>query len=268
MKSWRADWPGLLTKVSTQAKALFTQSVAPIGQRDLAPPRAYVVHALTYPMEPRVHQPLVHETGFLGAAWGINRFQPGSTGVTAEVYRRIAKLFWGSEQAADVTSYEGKALAAKKIQDRTYLKDSLGLCDWAWPFMYSIVTPDHLGDPEGEANLFEAVTGRPREELPVDAERIFLQQRIILLREGRTVPQNDFPLEYNFTEPLKTNSRGDPMLVPGPGEEPVNAAGNMLDRAKFTQMLLEYYRLRGWDEQGLPLKTTLKKLGFGENELI
>jgi aldehyde:ferredoxin oxidoreductase len=254
-------------KVSKEAKALFTHAVAPIGQRDLSPPRAYVVHALTYPMEPRVHQPLIHETGFLGAAWGMNRFQPGSTGVTPAVYRQISRLFWGSEEAGDVSSYSGKALAAKKIQDRTYLKDSLGLCDWAWPINYSLSTPDHVGDPTLEARLFAAVTGLSEDILSDCAERIFMQQRAILLREGRKSPESDYPLEYNFTEPLQTNARGDPMLVPGPGDEPINAAGNKLDKAKFTAMLKEYYQLRGWDtETGLPLQETLARLGLEDVE--
>ena len=250
-------------KVPAKAKELFSHSVAPIGQFDLVPPRAYVVHSLTYPMEPRAHQPLIHETGFLGAALGFERMQPGSTGVTPSVYRKIAKMFWGSEAAADVSSYAGKALAASLIQNRTYLKDSLGLCDWAWPINYSLTTPDHLGDPTLEAKLFTAVTGLPGEILESAAERIFQQQRLILLREGRQLPQADYPPEYNFTEPLKTNSRGDPMLVPGPTDESVNASGYTLDKLKFTQMLKEYYRLRGWDENtGLPLRETLVNLGL------
>lgn len=252
-------------KIPEKARELYPRSIAPIGQRDLAPPRAYIVHSLTYPMEPRTHQPLIHETGFLGAAWMANRMQPGSTGVTSRVYRQIAKIFWGSEEAADASSYQGKALAAKMIQDRVYLKDSLGLCDWAWPISYSIAKPDHIGDPTLEARFFTAVTGLPGEILQQCASRIFNQQRTILLREGRKVPESDYPLEYNFTEPLEGNGRGDPLLVPGPGDEPVNAVGNRLDKARFIAMLKEYYRLRGWDaETGLPLRETLAKLGLEE----
>jgi aldehyde:ferredoxin oxidoreductase len=250
-------------KVPAAARALFGPAVAPIGQRDLVPPRAYVVHALTYPMEPRVHQPLIHETGFLGAALTFERMQPGSTGVTPQVYKKIARLFWGSTEAADVSSYAGKALAAKMIQNRTYLKDSLGLCDWAWPVNYSLSTPDHIGDPTLESKLFTAVTGLPGDLLESAAERIFNLQRLILLREGRLSPQADYPPEYNFTEPLRTSNRGDPLLVPGPADEAVNAAGHMLDKAQFTAMLKEYYRLRGWDQNsGLPLKETLDRLGL------
>ncbi len=57
---------------------------------------------------------------------------------------------------------QGKALAARNIQNRTYLKDSLCLCDLAYPITYSLATPDHVGDPTLEGKLFQAVTGHRR----------------------------------------------------------------------------------------------------------
>jgi aldehyde:ferredoxin oxidoreductase len=250
-------------RVTPPARQLFGNSIAPIGQNDLAPPRAIVVHALLYPMEPRVHQPLIHETSFVRAAWAVNRMQPGTTPVTNSVFHAIAKAFWGSEAAGDLSSYEGKALAAKNIQNRTYLKDSLGLCDFGWPICYSFNSPDGVGDPELEGRLFSVVTGLPIEQLGLCAERISIQQRAILLREGRKIPEADYPPEFNFTQPLQTDSRGQPVMVPGPGDEIVAASGKMLDREKFTNMLKEYYRLREWDEEtGLPKPETLESLGL------
>jgi aldehyde:ferredoxin oxidoreductase len=247
--------------VPNKVRKLFGNAIAPIGQNDLAPPRAIVAHALLYPMEPRVHQPLIHEISFVRAAWAINRMQPGATPVTNRVFHAIAKAFWGSEAAGDLSSYEGKALAAKNIQNRTYLKDSLGLCDFGWPISYSFNSPDGIGDPELEARLFSAVTGVAGEGLVACAERISNQQRAILLREGRKIPEADYPLEFNFTQPLQTDSRGQPVSVPGPGDEVVAASGKTLDRDKFTGMLKEYYCLRGWDEAtGLPRPETLHKL--------
>jgi aldehyde:ferredoxin oxidoreductase len=38
--------------------------------------------------------------------------------------------------------------------------------------------------------------------------------------------------------------------------------GAKLDRAKYEVMLRMYYRKRGWDERGIPTKTTLKRLGL------
>ena len=252
-------------KVSATAGKLLSNAVAPIGQNDVAPPRAIVAHGLLYPMEPRVHQPLIHEIGFVRAAWAINRFQPGATPVTNSVFHAIARTFWGSEAAGDLSSYDGKALAARNIQNRTYLKDSLGLCDSGWPICYSFNSPDGVGDPELETRLFSAVTGVAGDELVGCAERICTQQRAILLREGRKIPEADYPLEFNFTQPLQTDSHGQPVIVPGPGDEVVSASGKMLDRGKFTSMLKEYYRLRGWDEAtGLPQPETLHRLDLDD----
>ncbi len=252
-------------KVSDKARAMFSHSIAPIGQYDLVPPRAMIAHALIYPMEPRVHQPIIHEIAFVNLAWSLNQSDPSLTPITTKVFHDIARAFWGSDEAGDLSGYEGKALAAKKIQNRTYIKDSLGLCDFAWPITYSFSTPDHLGDPDLEAKIFNAVTGIAGEEIDRYAERICNLQRAILVREGRGVPEADFPPEYNFTEPLQTNVHGQPVMVPGPGEEAIDATGKTLDRDKFISMLKEYYRLRGWDEEtGLPRAETLVTLGLDD----
>ena len=187
---------------------------------------------------------------------------PDMSPITSEVFRRIAKAFWGSDAAADVSSYEGKALAAVKIQNRAYIEDSLGLCDSGWPIVYSFSKPDPVGDPDLEAKIFTAVTGVEGKEIDRYAERIVNVQRMIMIREGRKLPDDDFPLEFQFTEPLKATR---PLLVPGPGDEPVNAAGKVLDRDKFTDLLREYYYLRGWDKNtGIPLPETLSVLGMAD----
>ena len=249
-------------KVPEQARVLLSRFVAPVGMHDMFPPRVYVVNSLIYPMEPRIHHNILHEIGFMIAAWAANQAEPGITPVTTELFRRIAGLFWGSEEAADVTSYAGKALAAQKIQDRTYLKDSLGFCDFNYPIMYSFSTPNHLGDPQLEAKIFSAVTGVDGDELDVYAERITNLQRMIMIREGLEVPQADFPPDYNFTEPLDSIPNSVLEMVPGPEDEPVSIKGTILDKDKFKGMLKEYYHLRGWDEKtGRPQPETLKVLG-------
>ena len=251
--------------VSDGARALFVNSIAPIGQYDGAPPRAFIAHALLYPFETRMHPIAVHEMGYLRMPWAMHQSDPKSSPVSPESFLKIAKLFWGSEAAADQTTYEGKALAARNIQNRTYLRDSLGLCDYIWPITYSLTQPDGVGDPNLEGSLFTAVTGVVSSELDVSAERIFNLQRLIRVREGHRVPQDDYPPEYNFTEPLLSGVHGDKMIMPGPGAQPVDMTGNMLDRDKFKAMLREYYRLRGWDEKtGLPSKKTLVALGMDE----
>lgn len=248
-------------KLAQKARAILDPMVQPIGELDVNMPRSSVVHALLDPMEPRMSRPIIH-AGFARAGWMFNLMDPESSPVTIDVLRKIARVFWGSAEAADVSSYEGKALAAVKIQNRTYAEDSLGLCDFGWPLAYSFSKPDGVGDPDLEGKIFTAVTGLDGENIDQCVERLVLVQRAIQVREGRKVPEDDFPLEVNFTEPLKPMG---PMMVPGPGDEPVSVAGKVLDRDKFTGMLKEYYRLRGWDEEtGLPLKETLAALGLND----
>ncbi len=251
--------------VSEKARAMLSPTIIAIGHHDEYPPRAFVAHALLYSMEPRMHAPTLHEIFLAWVPWNLHLTQPDVSPITSQVFRAIAKAFWGSEEAAYLPRYEGKALAAKKIQNRTYIKDSLGLCDFAWPITYSFNTPDYVGDPDLEAKIFSAVTGIDGTELGRYAERIFTLQRAILLREGWKIPETDFPPDYNFTEPLATDYFGRKMIGPGPGEEIIDATGNILDRDKFTTMLKEYYRLRGWDQEtGLPHPETLTALGLDD----
>lgn len=250
-------------KVPEKARALFPYNVAPIGTHDGVPPRAFLAHALLYPFEPRMHPIDVHEMGYVRMPWSMYQEDPKSSPVSPEAFLKIARLYWGSEAAADQTTYEGKALAARNIQNRTYLRDSLGLCDFIWPITYSLTTDDGVGDPELVGRIFNAVTGIPASELATYAERIFNLQRLIRLREGHRVPEDDYPPEYNFTEPLGLGVHGAKMILPGPGARPADMTGNKLDRDKFAGMLQEFYRLRGWDEKtGIPTRETLANLGM------
>jgi len=242
-----------MEQLPEKARAMLGPGVLPIGENDVNLPRSSVVHAILDTMEPRMSRPLVHG-GFARAAWMANQMNPGINPITTEVFRRIAEAFWGSAAAADLLSYEGKALAAVKIQNRTYTEDSLGLCDFAWPLIYSFSKPDPVGDPDLEYEIFNAVTGVSGDEIDRCTERVANVQRLIMIREGRKVPEDDYPPEINFTEPLK---------VAGPVK--VSAAGKVLDRDKFAEMLREYYRLRGWDEAtGVPEAETLLRQGLDD----
>jgi aldehyde:ferredoxin oxidoreductase len=37
--------------------------------------------------------------------------------------------------------------------------------------------------------------------------------------------------------------------------------GRVIDREEFLKTLDEYYRMRGWDDKGVPTEGTLKRLG-------
>jgi aldehyde:ferredoxin oxidoreductase len=85
-------------------------------------------------------------------------------------------------------------------------------------------------------------------DLNVVADRIYTLIRCFWVREfGKNwTREMDVPPKRWFEEPL----------TKGPMK------GAKLDRAKYNVMLSKYYQKRGWNEQGIPTKTTLKKLGL------
>ena len=254
-------------RLGEEARALFTEHMAGVGLTGAYAPREYITTALLYAMEPRQPIAMLHELSYIIARWLLHLIRPDLSPTTAEVYRAAATQFWGNDKAWDLTTYEGKALAAVMIQDRTIVKDSLVLCDCAWPIMDSFNTPDHVGDPTLESRLFSAVTGIETDEpgLRAYGERVFNQQRAILLREGWKAKEFDVPAEYNFTDPVESDLLNPHLIVPGPTEEPVGIRGTVLDRKKFEEMREEFYRLRGWDpETGLQKKETLERLRLAD----
>ena len=245
-------------QVNESAKKLIPYFVAPVGIGAADSGRRNRAHAILSVFEPRASRPLQHEIDWLMWRWRANQATPEHSQVTYEVVRSIAEQFWGSAEAAKLSTYKGKANAAKRTQNRVCLKDSLGLCDFAWPIMDSMNTFDYVGDPNLEAEIFQAVTGVDGKQLELFAERIFNQQRAIMVSEGRQAPEEDRPPEYNFTVPTETEN-----FVPGHDGKPVSTLGSLLDEGKFKEMIGEYYQLRGWEQtSGLPYRKTLVDLGI------
>jgi len=85
-------------------------------------------------------------------------------------------------------------------------------------------------------------------DLNIIADRIFNLTRAFWVREyGKDWGKEmDVPPGRWFEEPL----------TKGP------LKGAKLDKTKYEVMLQRYYHKRGWDERGIPTKTTLKKLGL------
>jgi aldehyde:ferredoxin oxidoreductase len=188
--------------------------------------------------------------------------------VSTEVLRKIGEKFWGSEKAVDFSTYEGKALAAVKIQNREFLKESLIMCDFAWPVFDDVSTGDCVGDPTLDSQFLSAVTGREIDEKRLNhiGERIFTLNRAVLLREGRKGREDDYLPEFQFVEreePIgdRFGLHNPELLLPGKGDEIISRKGKAVDREKFEQLKDEYYQLRGWDAPtGLLKKETLKRL--------
>jgi aldehyde:ferredoxin oxidoreductase len=249
------------------ARELLTDYITDSGHFALIEnPRMYISTGLLYAMEPRQPMSQLNEMGSLNL-WLMWVYKQDGAFVSNDVFRAIGRRILGSEEAVDFTTYEGKALAAKMIQDRDCVNNSLILCSYLFPIMFSGNTADHVGDPSIESKLLSAVTGREVDEdgLYRIGERIFNVQRAILAREGHSGREHDKISEYNFTKPLKFDLHNPELLSPGKGDEVVSKKGAVLDREKFEQLKDEYYALRGWDvDTGLQTRAGLEELGLGD----
>ena len=237
------------------------------GQTFPYSPAMYITTGLLYMIEPRQPIQELHEISDLVTLWLAWVRNKEHAYLSSDVIRSIAKKFWGSEMGADFSTYEGKALAARLIQDRQYAKESLILCDFSWPITHVRYSEDHVGDPTLESKVVTAVTGKEMDEkgLYQIGERIFNLQRAILIREGCKGRESDTLPEVCYTKPLTSEARNPECLVPGKGGDVISKKGAVFNRKDFETMKDEYYELRGWDRAtGLPKKGTLEELGLQE----
>ncbi|MDI6894930.1 MAG: aldehyde ferredoxin oxidoreductase family protein [Bacillota bacterium] len=149
---------------------------------------------------------------------------------------------------------EGKAEAAAVLEQRKLVMDSLVICD-----MMGVV-PEHaeavsaltgmVVTPVVNArwpSLMEEFIVRIGNRTSHVAKKHTMTARAFNVREGFTRKDDTLP-ERVFCDPLES----------GP------AAGHRLSQNGFEQMLSDFYRLRGWDEEGRPLRARAEELGLAE----
>lgn len=228
-------------------------------------PRLILANAIPYATEPRRCVTQLHEVSHAFIHW-LNRTKGMEDSfLSFEDLLTVARNFWGGEAAADYTTYEGKALAAKKIQDRTYAKESGILCDFLWPVIWVRFAADHTGDPTLESRVISAITGRKLDEpgLNTVGEKVFNLQRAIMLRDGWGGRKGDRLLDYFHDEPIQYTRFNRECIVPDRNGNKVTRQGKKIERADFEKLKDEYYQLRGWDvKTGFPTEAKLKELGL------
>jgi len=129
---------------------------------------------------------------------------------------------------------EGKAAWVKRLQDLAAALDSAGICLFTFRAL----------SPADYANMISAVTGTPLDEggLLRVGERTWNLQRVFNTRAGFSKKDDTLPPRLMEGAPSAGASSGT-----GWRREP---------------LLSEYYRLRGWDEEGRPTRETLGALGI------
>lgn len=132
----------------------------------------------------------------------------------------------------------GKAHLVKSLQDTRAYLDSLGLCTNARKPLGFTDAPKEV--------VLKLVSGRDlTPELMTAGERIYTLERWILNREGITAEDDQLPPRI-MNEPLPE------------GE----AKGHRVEPEVYQTMLMEYYRERGWTEDGIVPRETLERLGI------
>ncbi len=146
---------------------------------------------------------------------------------------------YGIDLASEETRYQikEKGKLVKKAEDYYTLFDSLGFCKFIRHFM----------TVELMAKCFTLVTGIETNEknLMKAGERIYNVEKLINIKLGWKEKHDNLPWKI-LNQPLPD----------GP------AKGKKINKGDFEKMKKEYYKARGWDEKGIPKKSTLKRLGL------
>ncbi|MCU0853011.1 MAG: aldehyde ferredoxin oxidoreductase family protein [Thermoplasmata archaeon] len=139
--------------------------------------------------------------------------------------------------SGDPWTTEGKAATCVEDQTRTSVKWSFIFCDF-----YAV----NFGNM---AKYYTAVTGVPADEayLRKIGRRNWNLVKAFNVREGFSRKDDNLP-ERMEKDPLPSGK----------------TKGKAVQRADFEKMLTEYYKLWGWNDQGIPLRKTLEELGLGD----
>ena len=140
----------------------------------------------------------------------------------------------GVPQKLDPLVTTDKAQWLKIFQDLTAVVDSAGVC---------LFTTFALGLPEYSAMLRSALGWDiPDEEILKIGERIWNLERL-------------FNIDAGF-------SKADDTLPPRLLEEPMPSGPAKGKVVELQEMLIEYYQVRGWDENGIPTDEKIEELSL------
>ena len=146
----------------------------------------------------------------------------------------ISPEILGVPEKVDPVETKGKAELVKAFQDITAVVDSVGMC----LFTTFALTINEVSE------LFNAATGLNYtvDDLMLIGERIWNLERLFNIREGLNPKEDTLPKRLLETPVAEGPNKG------------------MVSRLDI--LLPEYYKVRGWSEEGLIEKETLQKLNL------
>jgi aldehyde:ferredoxin oxidoreductase len=154
------------------------------------------------------------------------------------------KKIYGGPVSSQFSSYLGKGRMVWWHEIFNAVCDALGFCRFL-----TVFSSPHAPQYQQFSKLIALSTGltfTPK-ELKTIGERIYTLERMMLAKDGISRKDDTLPKRY-FEEPIPE----------GP------AQGEIISHKGFNGMLDEYYRLHGWDENGIPKIENLKRLGLQE----
>jgi len=159
-------------------------------------------------------------------------------GLPEEILQKI----YGGPVSGDLASYMGKGRMVWWHENLNAVADALGCCRFL-----TLFSSPHALQYRQFSRLIALSTGLDLTpgEIKRIGERIYTLERTMLIRDGLSRADDSLPKRY-FNEPVPD----------GP------ARGQFICRSEFDRMLDENYRLHGWDNNGIPTKRTLKRLGI------
>ncbi len=169
--------------------------------------------------------------GVLGLALGYATSNRGGCHLRAYM---IGPEIFGKPKLVNRLTFSGKSGLVQVIQNLFTAVDSLVVCKFA---LFSV------GEEEW-ANILSAVTG-------VD----FVSERLLEIGERIWNMERLFNLKENF-------SNKDDALPERFFQEDGGVEGRNINKDEFIASLLEYYRFRGWDSEGIPTKEKLEQLNI------
>ncbi len=159
----------------------------------------------------------------------------------------VAETLFGTKQAINPRRTDGKGALIRFNEDRVATFDAMGICKfwWWWSSRWENVNER----VRVSAEAYQALTGLEADTTwwAQTGERIYNVERAFLCREGIR-KRDDVRIPKKFAEPMASG----------------NSQGKALTSDIVETLMTDYYRARGWDEQGIPTPEKLESLGLGD----
>ncbi len=219
------------------AEGPFAQKVFGAASRD------YLMEIKNFPIEMTDERlPKSFALGMATASRGACHMRSRASIDVLGLPEEVLKKLYGGPVSNDLASYAGKGRMVWWHEVLNAVSDSLGICRFL-----TVFSSPHALQYREFSRLITLATGLDLSPkvLKQIGERICALEKMMLVKDGLSREHDTLPKRY-FDEPIPE----------GP------ARGAFISRNEFDHMLDDYYRLHGWNKNGVPKKNTLKRLGL------